>query len=1354
MIGPMPPKRHGRPANRNATRTRPKSPSAAAVEPYTSVPGLLGLSTRGAQPADDEAIWSQTRSGARAGRGFHYQDVVGAWICSQILCNAMVVDRLRPEGAEDLSCEGPRPWQIQVKSRQERVGDFSPGEVAAHLLKIADSHAARRLKGLPSKPVLVLERPIRGWAPTRWGIPLGEAPGNDALLAALLSRGRSESEISILTQEVCVFVLPWGTAAQQTREAIASHSALLPLATEPVVLALRNAVSDCSDTNAQSSWQMSASLDRTQIERVVTDSVALVDADALQEALSQGLCEPVDFDTRLDSPDFYEGVDVQPGHIAAGLPAPRPEVTADVVVSLEQCGSVLVTGPSGVGKSTVMWAAAYTTRHILWYRVRRLQEQDVEALLRLAKATMPTARSPVGFIVDAVGVGSIGAWDALQRELAPIPGTLLLGSARSEDLLPLRTVRNTTLVEVTLDAHVAAEIHAGLRRVGATTIPHWQEAFDAANGLTLEFTHLLTQGRRLSSVLTEQVNRRVTEGRDLELRIIALVSTAHRWSANLPLNVVQQNLSAATPEFRKALKRLADEHLILSQEDHLTGLHQLRSTTLSEAVHQAPPPTLRATVSSLLPLLNGLQLQQFVVGALTHNPELDNEISTQIANGLQQQHDPARLTHALHALRIVDFQRSATEWARVFDELGVQPAQRGITVQLAVASQEPWSMFAPEVSEALRRIDAQSEPSPLRDQLVDLLGTRKIVDTLMSCRDLSTAARLLAVLTGAELPLPSDTTSALVSALRSSTATELADLLAVARRASEPIAHLLFDLAGGEEVVFNKLRTHCPWLTVLTVENRDTEPTGRARLRHVSDAAIPDIDDYVRDLARVILRCLPMCDSVDVQALTTGDLPLQIGDHTNAHIKLSHKRDHPPSSVAWNRLRSQMATVATKPVNETARAATARDLIVDLSGYVDQLGRVWSVSRNIPAESKRVEAYRRSLLTRAHALTVPFNQVELFGISVDEGPSALSSDRLYTLVEGITQNLTRRLHDRNPNWAALAAYTMDTLVESAAQVRSAESWHLTGDSAPTQLTDIEKWLRDLHAILADLAWGELTPQQIANTARAGPYQMAIHRVADRARETSEARSTARIGALRAAAENAGVPLRVWARTTPNPKAWAWPPTQIAIGVNLTSLADWEASYQTAEGLLRRDSNLAALADPVLVFPLVDDQPIRQLALALRQQPLPDQDLFETWLIDIGTPTPTPLTDALTEAHQALQAISGLSELSTRRSGTDVLQHYADQENARLEQAMSTIEALGEPPDQVIDLIATYLFELGARVQDQIDDNASGMEPLAAGIARGATGTPTQDFAELNYALLLSLQWDVDPSTARDFLRND
>ena len=83
----------------------------------------------------------------------------------------------------------------------------------------------------------------------------------------------------------------------------------------------------------------------------------------------------VDFLTPLNDPNFYLGVDVEAGHIAAGLVAERPRSRSELVEGIEQRRAALIVGPSGAGKSALMWEAANTLRHtVRWFRVRRLSD--------------------------------------------------------------------------------------------------------------------------------------------------------------------------------------------------------------------------------------------------------------------------------------------------------------------------------------------------------------------------------------------------------------------------------------------------------------------------------------------------------------------------------------------------------------------------------------------------------------------------------------------------------------------------------------------------------------------------------------------------------------------------------------------------------------------------------------------------------------------------------------------------------------------------------------------------------------------------------------------------------------------
>ena len=173
-----------------------------------------------------------------------------------------------------------------------------------------------------------------------------------------------------------------------------------------------------------------------------------------------------------------------------------------------------------------------------------------------------------------------------------MPGMLLVATARNEDLTVLGSLTECATIAVQLDQHSAETIHRGLVLRGATSEVHWQEAFERSDGLTLEFTHLLTRGRRLRDVIEDQVRQRVIDERHSELQALALASTADRWSAAIATTDIAGVCGLSDEELQGALYRLRAEHLVIETDGWIGGLHQLRSTAICEAVHAVPPPTL------------------------------------------------------------------------------------------------------------------------------------------------------------------------------------------------------------------------------------------------------------------------------------------------------------------------------------------------------------------------------------------------------------------------------------------------------------------------------------------------------------------------------------------------------------------------------------------------------------------------------------------------------------------------------------------------------------------------------------------------------------------------------------------
>jgi hypothetical protein len=136
------------------------------------------------------------------------------------------------------------------------------------------------------------------------------------------------------------------------------------------------------------------------------------------------------------------------------------------------------------------------------------------------------------------------------------------------------------------------------------------------------------------------------------------------------------------------------------------------------------------------------------------------------------------------------------------------------------------------------------------------------------------------------------------------------------------------------------------------------------------------------------------------------------------------------------------------------------------------------------------------------------------------------SDHLHTLVSGILDNLTSRLTAQQPHWASLAAFVGDALRNSLKRVRHEERWDLTGQPPPKELDQLDALLVDLHAVLAELAWGGMPPAAVMAAARAGDYRRALTRAGDRAGADAAARLGGFVDSFERAAATSGLRVQV------------------------------------------------------------------------------------------------------------------------------------------------------------------------------------------------------------------------------------
>ncbi|MDE0267986.1 MAG: hypothetical protein OXI96_02975 [Acidimicrobiaceae bacterium] len=1292
--------------------------------------------------------WVQSRHGARAGRGFHFQDVVGAWLASRIATGSIGATALVPEGFDDMSFEGSNLRHVQIKSRSQRSGRFSVTEASRVIFDTWDRHLENRSDN--SILVVVLERGVKGENDlNNLERTLKDSLSADSKLRQTLEniaqqRGRSVSELNSLLSSSVLVGLSWDEMVAETLDQLACLHSLPPSAMQIVVRQLCGVIAETSDANETPVYEDRQHLTRTKLVSIIGDAAKHIDVNSLESAFQAGICEPLRFEeSSVEGDRFYEGAATQPAHVAANLVVPRPDVMAEVLAGLEERSAVVITGPSGVGKSAVLWTVPQALPGVLWFRVWRLLDDDVVHLVNLARTYNVSSEAPVGFLVDSAGTYDFGGWSRLRGEVASVPGILLVGTARSEDLVTLGDLSQCATISVRLDEAAAETIFRGLARRSVTTLPHWSEAFAASGGLTLEFTHLLTRCERLQDVINEQVKRRITEERWLELEIANLVSVADRWTATLSTSDLVSACGVREFEIRKAISRLSEEHLVVERNGRTSGLHRLRSTAVSEAIHVEPPPDIYSSIRRVTSLVPTRQLHRFIVNMLRDIPSAKKviiEVASREAIHLE------RLVAYLHGLRLADFYELAKKWKEVADQHEIPASVQSVLFQCTVADIDFKKIFPDELNAAQQAMKAVTWHSS-RDELITRIGDDVLADLLASTDDLNEAKRAFAVLEHISPTLLDALTAALshesplVQVLKSAPIDVFAEYLAITYSCDRALAETLVDLIGGEQAVIDRLRAHNPWITELEIKTEENNTIAYSRFLHVSDDLQGDPQDEAHALGRLLLRCLPRTESVDVQALMPGGHEMRDGEFTGGISKLQRQYDHHAFGIAWTQARIR-ATVTLLGETDSVRLANALPLLEQVADLTHEIGTllVTGSTRNLNIDDckRRLVALHK----KGKTLKPSLGAVELGDTALSEQSSVMIKDNLFGLIFGLTNNVFSRIGDPS-DYRRLALYISDTVIGGDLEGAIREPWSLLGISGhPKSLDRLHNSLLDLHAVVRELANNDADRAKITRSALSGKTDQALHRAAKTCRRAHRRRCQTRRNAVQKVCKTTGLRTRVL-MDQQDP----YPTVEFLVTVELDSLLEWPDALSRLEAAFKNNPRLNGIYRFV---PLRNTRPVLNLAMSLSESLLSSPDLGK-WTEKLPEAQPSTLVDTFNKAHTALQAISGISHLPESQQDHETIQSVVETAVSQFHEAHDKLFEL--PQDILIDTLILELQELADRVQAELkgtNTEPSVAEQVVAGVLCGGGTEIYNTMAHVQY---FAPEWDIDPEAAVKMLES-
>ncbi len=626
---------------------------------------------KGAQPRQSppsgelEKDWSRT--GAHNVAGVTFQVAVTAGLLVEAGSFESPLTRVTPEGFEDIDVEFSDETRalVQVKERSP------PG-------RFGRSNFVEALRA--KKHVLTEDPQCRFVLATNATLGGGLTPtGWDRSLSGCLA----QSDLDTLAQQLtdafddpyeilsrCHVVQIGWDVVERNRADLAYilniHPSVAALAYSRLLERITGVtVRQRSATPGTAEWIAVSDLDA--LGKRVLESV---DVGSLDEAVGLGIIEPVDFSVRanLKIEEFLAGVDVLPAHIAADLDLPRPTEVGALTEALGKHHSALLVGPSGAGKSALLWRVARELAgRVRPYRLLRLLPEDVPRLSRWIRLQEPSANCALLICADNLGRRDNEGWTTLATEFVDSPGVLLVGACREEDHRPGLAVGRTTIVDPKLDRELAESIAEALAERKVPTTLDVSEAFDASEGLLMEFISLLMTGRRLKQVIEQQVRDRLKEDRATERDILRCVATAHSVGIGVPAEV----LGTLIPDrdLTLALAMLDQEHILVADDgNHWRGLHELRSTVARDYLHQFPPPTMAATIRRLvehLPISGAGRIIELYARSEVDLTPAAEAVSGILGSGQVNVEDGAIL---VRALGMADAYRHARMCLRVIEE--------------------------------------------------------------------------------------------------------------------------------------------------------------------------------------------------------------------------------------------------------------------------------------------------------------------------------------------------------------------------------------------------------------------------------------------------------------------------------------------------------------------------------------------------------------------------------------------------------------------------------------------------------------------------------------------------------------
>jgi hypothetical protein len=1252
-------------------------------------------------------LWAASRSGARAGRGFRYQDLVATLIVLSLWSEGEATALVTPEGYDDISVQSRTGSHfIQVKSRRETAGDFPATELRKHLRSVAAAWVKRRDVGLPHATILLLERPVTGIPVPGWD----SAGRSGSTAGPELSRELDtvslgdDQATAVFGASISVALCP--DPKTRAINIVATARSVPESLAEIVVAAVCTQIGETSNANADRDAANRAVVEVSGIDALVDHVLATVDLELLDEARSLGVCEAIDWGTPDDGSDLRQGAHVGAPHVATGMLVPRPDLTRQVIEVAEARRLAVISGPSGSGKSALAYTAVHQTRtSYRWQQVHSLTPsgrtgRDAVALLvARIESLRPSVYAPVGVVVDDAGRHAPGLLDRLLRRLADLPNVITLVSIREEDRFPVPLLSSIATITPMLDDAFAEQLWRDYRVHDLTAWAGWREPAERAGGLLLEYVTLLTKGENLDTVVGAQVRaREADQSRYLELEILRLVSCANQYGVAVPAYAIQLALDADPGAFIAASRRLIDEHLVVEDSSSLLRpLHEIRSSALARAAH---PFGQRESLRRVVALVPSTELARFLRRALESGA--DSAVMIQAATArVTRDHELETLVAVASAFRADGLRRRADDWRRILDECGVDAGNAVTAFTFSRTQPRPDTdlLFKPEIVAAVERLRSVPTDPDLQSlwRRIDAKLVEELVTTAVSDDDAThLLLQAITVLRGFDATALEAAADAIGTRLAVWALHYAADVTEALRRAAPELAERAVMAAGGEQLLLRRIATETPWLAAL--DRTDDGVAGSWIF--IDEEVQPDQNKSVVEVCRLALALAPTAMIAKVGAVDALGRLVKFGDYPLVDKVIP--RENLPHSLEVSENRAQARALG--------RKYGAGTLTSKLAAEAEALGALIDLLPEITIAHLGDRAVSQATVRRFEAATALLSQMDAPADEgyTDEVPGALGDypvestavTVVRSLLQHVVPNLARAVvAERRP---ILTVGMLDILIHKVGTLIELDRYRYLPD--PPDCARLLDCLRHLRMI-ASASAGADASVRASMRAAAGRHtgSARIAAAAAVATERSSAalqKEAARLRLVLAGSGFAVVVVPSWS----DHAMMSWPPGDLAIAVE-------------GESVLTHLNAVAALADAARD---ARDQPDRRIWIGLRSpEGYARASIFQvahTGVLPLGNReapsafegslTATPISGPYETYLQLARRVSSIAAVIAIRGSTMIL----DEEGRVLEESLARLVSVEAQLDELtsahagteyVSALSNILTLIGTAVMDDL-----------------------------------------------------